>query len=70
MRLRKCASMQFAFDSSDDPEVIEALMEAAKHMRRRRDARGALTAAKCEIVFSKAIQTITGTQPDAEAPKP
>lgn len=51
--------MQIKFSEDDDRGVLEAMMEHARQLRRKRPSKGALTAAKVEVMFSKAIEQIS-----------
>jgi hypothetical protein len=64
--------MQINIDQEDDCQVLEAMQEFAKQLRRRHKPAGALTAAKLELFLSKALEEIspaTATPATPEAGK-
>lgn len=58
--------MEIVFDENDDPQVLEAMRELARTVRRRGDAGPRVnTANKLEIAFSKALTEINSSNEGA-----
>ncbi len=55
--------MHLDLSSSDDAQVVEAMMKVARQMRKTQNPQKAITAAKIELMFSKAIDELSATKP-------
>lgn len=53
--------MQINLTVDDDRTVIEALLAAARHMRKRREPRAAITAGKIEMMLADGLTAISQT---------
>jgi len=54
--------MQITLTHDDDQSVVEALLAAARHMRKRREPRAAITAGKIEMMLADALSAIAPSE--------